>query len=155
MAAKVGDIRRINLLNSRTGERLDSIYYLRGTYLPREMRKINHILRDVRAEKATQIDPRLVDIVSATQYLLGLDRPFSVISGYRTPKTNDALRAKSRGVARKSYHLRGMAADLRMAGVDAAEVCDIGKHLKCGGVGLYTEADFVHLDSGPIRSWGS
>lgn len=101
------------------------------------------------------MDPRLIDIMSATQYLLGHDRPFSVISGYRTKKTNDALRRKSRGVAKNSYHIRGMAADLRMEGVSVAQIEKAGKLLASGGVGIYTRSNFVHLDSGPVRNWGA
>lgn len=155
MASRAGELRRINLFNSRTGERLDTIYYVRGEYIPEEMERIDTILRDVRAEAKTRIDPRLIDIASATQYMLGHDRPFTVISGYRTPETNAKLRKNSRGVAKKSYHIKGMAMDLRMPGVSATAIEQIGKHLHSGGVGLYTKSNFVHLDSGPVRNWGS
>lgn len=155
LAARAGELRRINLVNSRTGERLDTIYYVRGEYIPEEMAKIDAILRDVRADEKTRMDPRLIDIASAAQYLLGHDRPFTVISGYRTPQTNAKLRRKNSGVAKKSYHIRGMAMDLRMSGVRASDIDRAGKFLKSGGVGLYTSSNFVHLDSGPIRNWGS
>lgn len=101
------------------------------------------------------MDPRLIDILAATQRLLGHDRPFSVISGYRTQKTNDMLRRRSRGVAKLSYHVKGMAADLRMEGVDVDRIQKAGMHLNVGGVGVYTKSNFVHLDSGPVRTWGS
>lgn len=119
------------------------------------MQRVNNILRDVRSDEVREMDPRLIDIMSATQYLLGHDRPFSVISGYRTKKTNDALRRKSRGVAKNSYHIRGMAADLRMEGVSVAQIEKAGKLLASGGVGIYTRSNFVHLDSGPVRNWGA
>lgn len=151
----VGDLRRLNLYNPRTEERLDTIYYVRGEYIAQEMIKIDRILRDLRAEKMTRTDPRLIDIVSATQYLLKLDRPIAVISGYRTPQTNAALRSKSSGVAKNSYHIRGMAMDLRVSGVPARAIDQIGNRLGAGGVGLYSGSNFVHLDSGPVRSWGS
>lgn len=101
------------------------------------------------------MDPRLIDIMSAAQRLIGFDRPFSVISGFRTKRTNDMLRRKSSGVAKKSYHVKGMAADLRMEGVSADLLHRAGKRIGAGGVGLYTKSNFVHLDSGPIRTWGS
>ncbi len=100
------------------------------------------------------MDPRLIDILAATQRLLGYDRPFSVISGYRSKRTNDMLRRKSSGVAKKSYHLKGMATDLRMEGVHVSTLQRAGKLIGAGGVGLYTKSNFVHLDSGPVRSWG-
>ncbi len=101
------------------------------------------------------MDPRLIDILAAAQSLIGYDRPFSVISGYRSQRTNDMLRRNSNGVAKKSYHVKGMAADLRMEGVDVSTLQRAGQHIGAGGVGIYTNSNFVHLDSGPVRSWGS
>jgi len=153
-SASVGDLRRVNLYNPRTDERLDAIYYTHGEYIPGAMVAINRILRDFRTDEATRMDNRLVDIVSATQYMIGHDRPFSVISGYRSQRTNDALRRRSSGVAKNSYHVRGMAMDLRMKGVNVETIANIGKALGSGGVGRYTSSNFVHLDSGPMREWG-
>lgn len=155
VAAKAGDIRRINIHNPRTDERLDEIYYVHGEYVDEVMHEINTIMRDIRADEATQMDLRLVDIMSATQYLLGHDRPFSVISGYRSQQTNDMLRRRSRGVAKKSYHIKGMAVDLRMKDVSVERIRSVGERLNSGGVGIYTRSNFVHLDSGPVRQWGS
>ncbi len=155
VSANVGDIRRINLYNPRTDERLDAIYYVHGEYVRDAMQEVNKLLRDSRTDEMAMIDPRLVDIVSATQYLLGHDRPFSVISGYRSKRTNDMLRSRSRGVAKNSYHTRGMAMDLRMTGVSVDQVQHIGKRLNSGGVGIYSRSNFVHLDSGPVRTWGA
>jgi uncharacterized protein YcbK (DUF882 family) len=118
------------------------------------MAEINRVLRDVRTNESTTIDPRAVDIVSATQYMIGHDRPFSVISGYRSQRTNDMLRRSSYGVAKKSYHIKGMAMDLRMKGVSSDRIANIGEALASGGVGRYSSSNFVHLDSGPVRDWG-
>ncbi len=101
------------------------------------------------------MDPRLIDIMSATQWLIGYDRPYSIISGYRTQRTNDMLRSRHRGVAKNSYHVKGMAADVRMEGVSVDLLQRAGKHIGAGGVGVYTRSNFIHLDSGPNRSWGS
>ena len=154
VAARVGDLRRINIYNPRTDERLDAIYYTHGEYIPGVMAEVDRVLRDFRTNEMHQIDPRAVDIVSATQYMIGHDRPFSVISGFRSRRTNDALRRRSSGVAKNSYHLRGMAMDLRMKGVSADTVANIGERLAAGGVGRYSSSNFVHLDSGPFRQWG-
>jgi len=32
-------------------------------------------------------------------------------------------------------------------------VRDIALALACGGVGFYRKSDFVHLDTGRVRSW--
>jgi len=118
------------------------------------MAEIDRVLRDFRTDEMTRMDPRAIDIVSATQYMIGHDRPFSVISGFRSQRTNDALRGRSSGVAKKSYHIKGMAMDLRMKGVDVETIANIGETLNSGGVGRYTTSNFVHLDSGPVRNWG-
>ena len=154
LAGRSRSLRKINLVSPRTGERLEEIYYVKGRYVPDAMQRINNILRDVRSDEAREMDPRLIDILSEAQFMLGHDRPFSIISGYRTPRTNAMLRRRSKGVAKKSYHVRGMAADLRMEGVSVAEIERAGKVLRAGGVGIYTKSNFVHLDSGPVRSWG-
>lgn len=148
-------LRRINIYNPRTDERLDALYYVQGQYVPEVMQSLNRILRDVRSDEARSMDPRLIDTMSAAQRLIGYDRPFSVISGYRSKRTNDMLRKRSSGVAKKSYHVKGMAADLRMEGVSVELVQRAGKHIGAGGVGIYTKSNFVHLDSGPVRTWGS
>jgi len=154
-AAAPGALRRINIYSPRTDERLDAIYYVKGRYVPEVMQNLNRILRDVRADEARAMDPKLIDILAAAQRLIGYDRPFSVISGYRSQRTNDMLRKRSSGVAKKSYHVRGMAADLRMEGVDVALLQRAGKHIGAGGVGIYSKSNFVHLDSGPVRTWGN
>ena len=152
--ANIGDFRRINIYNPRTDERLDAIYYVHGEYIPGIMAEVNRILRDIRADEVAPIDRRVIDIVSATQYMLGHDRPFSVISGYRSPRTNAMLRRRSSGVAKKSFHVKGMAMDLRMKGVSSDQIANIGEALGSGGVGRYSSSNFVHLDSGPVRDWG-
>ncbi len=154
-AAAPDTLRRINIYSPRTDERLDAIYYVRGRYVPEVMQDLNRIMRDVRADESRQMDPRLIDILSAAQTLIGHDRPFSVISGFRSQRTNDMLRKNSSGVAKKSYHLKGMAADLRMEGVNVDLLQRAGKHIGGGGVGVYTRSNFVHFDTGPVRTWGS
>ncbi len=154
VSANVGDLRRINLYNPRTDERIDAIYYTHGEYIPGVMTEIDRILRDFRTNEMVRMDRRVIDIVSATQYMIGHDRPFSVISGFRSQRTNDALRRRTQGVAKKSYHIKGMAMDLRMNGTSVETIANIGDALGCGGVGRYSTANFVHLDSGPVRQWG-
>ena len=80
-------------------------------------------------------------------------RPFEIISGYRSPLTNKLLRNKSRGVAKNSYHMQGKAVDLRLPGIPLKAVRKAALDLRLGGVGYYPESDFVHIDSGRVRSW--
>ncbi len=78
-----------------------------------------------------------------------------MISGYRCAKTNAMLAARSAAVSKNSYHLRGMAIDIRLPGRQLAAVRDGAVVLARGGVGYYPDkaSDFVHVDTGPVRRW--
>ena len=115
---------------------------------------IGEILRDWREEKVMRIDPRTIDIMAATHNLLDCTEPFEIVSGYRSRKTNAMLRRRSRGVARNSYHTKGMAVDLAMKTRSVRQIAGAALSLKAGGVGRYSRAKFTHLDSGPLRDWG-
>ncbi|MEM7189495.1 MAG: DUF882 domain-containing protein [Pseudomonadota bacterium] len=149
-----GDFRSLKLINNRTAERLDTVYWVEGTYIPEAMEAVNYVLRDWREGLMIQIDPKAIDIMAATQNLLRTSEPFEVVSGYRSAKTNAMLRSRSRGVARNSYHTRGMAVDLTMKTRTAREVARAAKSLSAGGVGTYSRSKFTHVDSGPVRDWG-
>ena len=76
-----------------------------------------------------------------------------MISGYRSPLTNASLRNGSSGVAKKSMHMEGKAIDFRLDGVKLSTVRDAALSLKAGGVGYYPRSNFVHIDTGAVRSW--
>jgi uncharacterized protein YcbK (DUF882 family) len=81
------------------------------------------------------------------------NKPFQVISGYRSPKTNRLLRAKSKGVAKRSLHMQGKAIDIRLPGIDIGQLRQAAISLQAGGVGLYRKSNFIHLDTGRVRYW--
>ena len=112
-------------------------------------------MRDWRNDATARMDTDLIDIISATQRLLDADQSFELISGYRSPETNAMLRKRSSGVAKRSYHLKGQAADLRMKGRSVNQVSHAARTAAAGGVGRYSGSNFTHVDSGPLRSWGS
>lgn len=149
-----GSFRSIKLTNGRTGDWINTVYWVEGEYIPEVMDHVNYVLRDWRAEEVKRIDPRTIDILSATHRLLDCREPFEVISGYRTRQTNAMLRERSRAVASNSYHIRGMAVDVSMKSRSVRQISRAGLSLGAGGVGRYSRSDFVHLDSGPVRSWG-
>ena len=150
----MGDFRRLKLTNWRTGESIDCVYFADGQYIPEAMRAFDHILRDWRAEKTIEIDRAAIDILAAVQRRLDCEEAFEVVSGYRSAATNAMLRRRSRGVARKSYHVEGMAVDVAMKTRSVRQISGAAMSIGRGGVGKYSRAEFVHMDSGPVRDWG-
>lgn len=150
-----GDIRRLKMYSGRTGESIDTIYWIEGQYIGEAIAEVNRFFRDWRNGQTYQIDTRTIDIIAATQNLLDNEQPYTLISGYRSPQTNAMLRANSSGVARNSLHLQGKAADLRMQGRSVSQLARAAAACRAGGVGRYSGSDFVHMDCGPVRTWGS
>lgn len=136
-----------------TGERLRVTYREEGEVVDGALEEVNHLLRDFRTGDEHDIDVALLD----TLYLLdrrfdGRGR-FEVISGYRSPKTNAMLHRRSSAVAKNSYHMYGRAIDVRLTGAATKDVCAAALALRRGGVGYYPKDDFVHLDTGRVRTW--
>ncbi len=149
-----GDIRRIRMYSGRTGEAIDTIYWIEGEYIPEVLKEINYFMRDWRSGDAIKIDPRNVDIMAASHRLMDVSEPYVLLSGYRSPKTNAMLRSKSRGVAKHSLHMVGQAADLRLSSRSVGQMAKAAAACASGGVGKYSRSNFVHMDCGPVRSWG-
>jgi uncharacterized protein YcbK (DUF882 family) len=85
-----------------------------------------------------------------------------VVSGFRSPKLNEALRKKGHEVASHSQHSQGHAMDFRIVRggdttpADPRELASLVRDLEWkGGVGIYLGKDdrFVHADTGPLRTW--
>jgi uncharacterized protein YcbK (DUF882 family) len=148
-----GDIRRVKMYSGRSGETVDAIYWIDGKYIPEVLKEINHFMRDLRADQAMKMNPGNLDIIAATHHLLDVKEPYMLLSGYRTPATNAALRAHSSGVARNSLHMKGMAADLRLKSRSVSQMAHAALACSAGGVGQYHRSDFVHMDCGPVRTW--
>lgn len=139
--------------NLHTNENLDITYFADGRYDADALRKIDVILRDHRTGDVERIDPKLIDMLFDLHHQLDSSSPFHIISGYRSPKTNGALAAKSRGVAKKSLHMRGLAIDVRLPDRRLKDVRKTAIAMKRGGVGYYGKSGFVHLDVGRVRFW--
>lgn len=149
-----GDIRRIKMHNARTGESMDTIYWIEGDYVRDALNEINFFFRDWRRNEVKYIDNRTIDIIAATHNLVDAREPFLLLSGYRSPATNAMLRSRSRGVARNSLHLTGKAADVRLSSRSVGQVASAAASCGAGGVGKYSRSNFVHVDCGEVRSWG-
>jgi uncharacterized protein YcbK (DUF882 family) len=150
-----GDVRRIRMYSGRTGERLDTIYWIEGDYIAEAINEINYFMRDWRTDGVRPIDLRTVDIMSAAHNLLNVDEPYMLLSGYRSPETNAMLRARSRRVAKNSLHMKGQAADLRLSTRSVSQIARAAVACRGGGVGKYSRSNFVHMDCGVVRTWGS
>jgi uncharacterized protein YcbK (DUF882 family) len=150
-----GDIRRLRMYSERTGERMDTIYWIDGEYIAEAVREISLFMRDWRNGQAVQIDTRAIDIMAASHNLLDVTEPYMLLSGYRSPETNAMLRSQSWGVARNSLHMRGQAADLRLQSRSVYEIARAAIACQAGGVGRYSRSNFVHMDCGDVRSWGN
>ncbi len=149
-----GDIRRIRMYNGRAGESLDMIYWIEGDYIRPALEEINYFFRDWRDNSVHRIDQRTIDILTASHRLMETDEPYTLLSGYRSPATNAMLRSRSSGVARNSRHLRGEAADVQLQSRSVRQMYQAARACNAGGVGRYSRSNFVHMDCGPVRSWG-
>ncbi|MEP2718377.1 DUF882 domain-containing protein [Pseudophaeobacter sp.] len=148
-----GDIRRIRMFSGRTGERIDMVYWIDGDYIKDAVKEVNHFMRDWRTDQVKSMDLRTIDIMAASHNLLDVNEPYMLLSGYRSPQTNSMLRSRSRGVAKNSLHMRGQAADLRLASRSVGQMANAAKACRAGGVGKYRGSNFVHMDCGVVRSW--
>jgi len=149
-----GDVRRIRMYSGRTGESLDTIYWIEGEYISEVVKEINYFMRDWRTDDKTKMDLRTVDIMAAAHSLMDVSEPYMLLSGYRSAKTNAMLRSQSSGVARNSLHMKGQAADLRLKSRSVGQMAKAAEACASGGVGRYSRSNFVHMDCGPVRHWG-
>ena len=150
--AKVPE-RQLRLANVHTGEILDVIYWADGKYIADHVGQLNYFMRDHRAKKSALMHMRLYDTLYHLQRAIGTDSRIHVLSGFRTSATNEALRKRSKDVAKNSFHMKGRAVDLYIPGVDAEIIQKEARQLGLGGVGYYTRRHFVHLDTGRPRFW--
>ena len=145
--------RSLEFHHLHTGETLESTYWNGLDYDNVALESINHVLRDFRTNDVYPIERNLLDILHTIQTELNVNAPFQVIGGYRSPKTNDMLRKRSSGVAKKSLHMQGRAIDVRLPDVNSARLREVAADLHLGGVGYYRSSNFVHLDTGRPRVW--
>lgn len=147
--------RRLAFRNVHTNERVDARYFGAHGFDRQGLAEIDHGLRDWRTNDVAPIDRDLLDLLVTLRERLGVSpgRPFDLISGYRSPHTNAALRTRSGGVATKSQHMLAKATDIALPGVALDRLKSAALTMKRGGVGFYPKDGFVHVDTGRVRSW--
>ena len=147
--------RDIYLDHLHTTEHIGLIFAVGARYVDPALDQLNHFLRDHYTQEVGVMDPQLYDILHALHRELGARKPYEVISGYRSPKTNEHLRvSRGGGVAPRSLHMDGKAMDVRLPGVPLDQLRDAAVAMQFGGVGYYPRDQFVHLDTGRVRTWG-
>lgn len=145
----------LKLVHGHTNEALDVVYRIGDTYIPEALDELNLFLRDTHNLEVNAYDPRTFDVLHTMLAKVGKPNGvISVLSGYRSQETNDELRESgTTNAAEHSQHIVAKAVDLRVDGVPAARLRDAAKSLEAGGVGYYPKAQFVHIDTGPVREW--
>jgi len=139
--------------NTHTGDKLKLTYFEQGRYVKDALKEISYLFRDIRTGDLHTIDTALLDQLFDLKTLLGVRKPFHIVSGYRSPATNAKLCKKSHAVARNSFHMQGRAIDIRIEGVETKVIRNAALAMGHGGVGYYPKADFIHLDTGEFRAW--
>ena len=147
------DVRELTFEAAHTGEKLTVPYFDNGRYVRDALQAVKHIMRDHRNDQEHEIDPVLLDVLTVLRERLGTTSPVTIVSAYRSPQTNALLASQSSGVAKNSYHLRGQAIDIRMDDRTSREIFQVALNMQVGGSSLYGRSNFVHIDTGPVRTW--
>jgi uncharacterized protein YcbK (DUF882 family) len=145
--------RELSMRNLHTAEKVHVRYFEEGRYLPDALKQLNHLLRDHRSGSAANMDQRLFDQLHGLAAGAKCAPDYEIISGYRSPDTNEKLRERSDGVARQSLHMQGRAIDVRLPRVSCSRLRELAVGMQSGGVGYYAKSNFIHLDTGRVRSW--
>lgn len=154
-SAKASGERTLWVHYTHTGETEKVTFRRNGRYVEAGLKRMAWLTRDWRRNEPRKMDPRLFDLVWAIYQESGATKPIHIVSGYRSKKTNDSLRRRSRGVARFSQHTLGKAMDFYIPGVSVKKLREIGLKMGIGGVGYYpgSRTPFVHMDTGRVRHW--
>jgi uncharacterized protein YcbK (DUF882 family) len=149
--ARPEEPRRLTLKNMHTGETFTGPYRDGTGPLPAAVSDLAVFLRDFHADKTGPVDIAMLDFLADVMAATNQGQA-TVLSAYRTRETNERLMATTFGVAEHSQHIVGRAIDVtfdsNLGGVEKAALA-----MKRGGVGWYPSSHFIHLDSGPVRSW--
>ena len=154
--AEAGPTKRaLGLYNPRTQEKLEVVYRVGNRYQRNGLRNIDEIMRDWRSGEKHRMDPDVIDYLYAVRRWMRISKPITIVSGYRSPSTNAMMARAKHGVAKNSYHMQGMAIDIKIPGYSVRSVARAAEATKLGGVGRYSGSEFVHIDSADFRTWGS
>jgi uncharacterized protein YcbK (DUF882 family) len=150
-AARPAEARRLTLKNAHTGETFNGPYRDAIGPLPGAVSDLAVFLRDFHVDKTGPVDIAMLDFLADVMAATSQSHA-TVLSAYRTRETNERLEATTFGVAEHSQHVVGRAIDVTFDR-DLGRVEKAALAMRRGGVGWYPSSHFIHLDSGPARSW--
>jgi uncharacterized protein YcbK (DUF882 family) len=153
--------RVLEVVRPASGEHAKILYWKDGEVIDSAYQELCHLLRDVNGgNKVIAIDPKLLETLWGTQAFVaryGIVTPLEILSGYRTPESNQRLREQGVPAARKSLHMDGRAADIRISHLDSNVLGGLVRSFQRGGVGFYYRHDarggWIHADTGLQRTW--
>ena len=146
--------RKLWLKRASSGEEINEVYFENGQIRAEGYWKICAILRDTHQNVMTMMDINLLNVlrgITGFYEAWNWNRPLIVNSGLRTEKTNKSL--LSEGAVKNSLHLYGRAADVWMEGINSRDIGILAAYFQRGGVGFYRQKNFVHVDTGRVRTW--
>jgi uncharacterized protein YcbK (DUF882 family) len=144
-------LRRLKLVNAHTGETFEGSYRDDKGPIARVIQELCVFLRDFHCGAETEMDVGVIDFLADVLDTVGQSKA-TILSAYRTPETNAMLARTMFGVAENSQHMYGRALDLRLD-TKLAEAMEAARAMRRGGVGWYPHSGFIHIDTGPVRSW--
>jgi uncharacterized protein YcbK (DUF882 family) len=153
LGAPAPEAHTLTFYHIHTAEKLTVTYREHGVLILDALAEVRHFLRDFRNEQMHDIDTALLDQLHELYAVFNNRGNFEVISGYRSPATNTALRHVTTGVAEHSLHISGRAIDVRLTSARTSALRDAAIALQRGGVGYYSKSNFVHVDTGAFRTW--
>jgi len=146
--------RNIELFNTHTNETASVVFKRGEKYDDTALAALRNVLRDHRNGQSHDMDAGLYDQLYDLALAAGCEPRYEIISGYRSPESNDEMSSKpGSGVAKKSLHMQGRALDVRLKKCTCEKLRDLALAAAKGGVGYYQHSNFVHIDTGAFRTW--
>jgi uncharacterized protein YcbK (DUF882 family) len=142
---------RLRLLDAHTGATFNGVYRDSKGPIARVMDELCIFLRDQHSGWMTNMDVGVIDFLASVMTATSQTNAI-VLSGFRSLETNEMLARTTFGVAENSQHIYGRALDVQFP-TKLPEAMATARAMKRGGVGWYPRSGFMHLDSGPVRSW--
>lgn len=152
--------RTLSVTRPQSGEKATVLYWKDGEVIDSAYQQLCHLLRDVNGRETAPIDPKLLEMLWSTQAFIaryGFNQPLEILSGFRTAASNKRLQEAGIPAARKSLHMVGKAADIRIAALNEEVLGGLIRSFRGGGVGYYYRSGprggWIHADTGLERTW--